>query len=285
MMNPGLHELSMSEHRAVDAVTRSLLIEMSKSPAHARLAQTTPDAETDAMFLGTAIHAAVLEPHDFARSFVVMPAFPGHHSSNKHKAAKAEWLAEHPDKVSLKQAEYDACEHARDAVWAHPEARALLSGKGLNERSIIWRDDETGLLCKARPDRLTTWGPFDVPALVDLKSTRCAEPWAFGRDAGKRRYHRQAAWYVEGADTVAPLDGGYPRAFIIIAVEKEPPWGVVVYQVSAEAIEAGKRQNRRALRLYKRCLDTNEWPCYGGGVVMLDTPPWILEEGEEGDDE
>jgi hypothetical protein len=65
------------------------------------------------------------------------------------------------------------------------------------------------------------------------------------------------------------------RAFLLIAVEKDPPYGVAVYQLDEELVEAGRRAYMADLALYASCVERGEWPAYSSEVEVLDAPAWM----------
>jgi hypothetical protein len=65
--------------------------------------------------------------------------------------------------------------------------------------------------------------------------------------------------------------------FVFIAQEKEPPYLVSVVEFDAEAIAEGHRLNRQAIDLFKRCVDTGEWPGYDDGITPISLPPWAFK--------
>ena len=134
--------------------------------------------------------------------------------------------------------------------------------------SLLWRDAETSLFCKGRPDRLTTLGGWSV--VVDLKSTDNAGPRVFERDIYKYSYHQQGGFYLDGCDTLSPRE----RKYVFIVVEKDPPFAVAVYELDPEAIDLGRDEYRAHLAQYARCLETGVWPGYDPGMGIISLPPW-----------
>jgi exodeoxyribonuclease VIII len=194
---PGLHANVANDtyHRWRGASQSRLVMLRDKSPAHVHWAMEHPEEATPAMQLGAAIHVAVLEPGLFEGRYV--RDIEGDGRSKAVKEARAELRANCvPGAVFLKAADYDTCLAVRDAVAAHPIAKALLDGP--TERSAVWRDKETGALCKARFDQLTN----GVPALTDLKTTADASPEAFARSIYRYGYYLQAAHYLSGGQTL-----------------------------------------------------------------------------------
>ena len=270
---PGVYPgLSWSDYDKIKAVNNSLLQRLRKSPAHARHYLDHSDESTVPQVVGEATHAAVLEPPRFAEQYVARPQFEGHPNSKAHKEARKIWEAEHEKQVILSGNEYALCESLRDAVWAHPIASEILSGKGSNEVVVLWKDPGTGILCKARIDRFTSYKKQSI--IAEFKTTRDASAWAFSRDAAKFRYHHGGAWYRRGLQV---LDNRY-RKFHIIAAEKEPPYGVAVYELEEEALDVAEGVMQHLMYEYQKCEESGVWPGYPVAVQKLQLPKWTNYE-------
>jgi exodeoxyribonuclease VIII len=189
--------------------------------------------------------------------------------------AKAEWLANNGQRTVLKPEEWDQLMNMRDAVMAHPIARALLTGRpGKAEQSVYWVDHATGVLCRCRPD---FWR--DDNLIVDLKTTEDASPEGFAKSIANWSYDTQDAFYTDGvlAATGKPL-----RAFVFLAVEKSArvvegqPLGVAVYQLDEAGRDIGRAKYREDLGVYAQCVKTGIWPCYGDKLKTISLPQWHM---------
>lgn len=156
-----------------------------------------------------------------------------------------------------------------DVLSRHPFASQLLAD-GKPEVSAYAVDEETGIMRRGRVDIL------GADAIVDYKTTSCAEPGAFAVACARYGYDMQADWYLWLIEHAAD----YPRdGFAFIAQEKTPPYLVEVYELDDDALERGYRRNRRALERYLRCVDTDEWPGYTGvDYSTLSLPKWAYAE-------
>lgn len=270
-MRPGIHPgVSFVDYFAIDAINNSKLTLFSqKTPAHARWEITHPDEDTDSLRVGSATHAAILEPDRFAREYVKPPEV--NRRTNAGKQEWADWLLSHPKQNYLLPAEWDMACALRDAVWSHKLAPDLLKGAGQNEMTAIWNDVPTGLLCKGRVDRFTQWQGWSV--VVDVKTAKDASPKEFAKACVDYMYHQAAAFYLDGLATIAPHD----RRFIHLVIEKAPPYCVAVYELDEPAIREGRAQYMKALATYSECLKRNEWPGYAVGVEALDIPSWAYQ--------
>lgn len=268
-MTPGIHDnLSADEYHSSAAISNSGLgIILDRSPAHYKAWLSEPREPTPAMVEGTIAHTAILEPDSFESTYVVAPKWDLR--KNADKAAKAIWEATHKGKTPLPQHQRDRFLRMRDAVHAHPEANALLTG-GKAERSVFANDPQTGVLCRVRPDYHQTERAHN---LIDLKSTADAKLEEFQWSAYRYGYHRQAAFYLDTVDWLGTLRR--PDDFFFIAFEKEPPYAVAVMRADRRFINRGRDAYRSALNIYAECLAAGQWPAYGNGIQTLDLPEAI----------
>lgn len=166
---------------------------------------------------------------------------------------------------------------AVDKLWAHPLGRRLFDCPGTPEATMVWPDEETGVWRRARPDRLpdSTMARLVVP---DLKTCDSADPRACEKATWNFGYHRQAATVLDG---LAALEVDNDAAFVLVFLEKTPPYCVTVVEPDEDELEAGREQNRRALRLYADCVEAGRWPEYSDEVITASMPRWAKYEMDE----
>lgn len=270
-LKPGLYrDIPGDTYFQLPGVSQSKLSHMAQwTPRHLKYREDNPDdpEESDALALGSAIHDAVLLPEVFADQY--MTAGPcegvtgkGKQCSNSGKGRfGGHWFCgthapkdqEFDGGVVLSAKEHEKCVGARDSVRSDPDAMALLDCER-HELTAVWRDAETGLLCRGRFDCLSDDGTI----VSDLKKTRCAKRSSFERSLFSYYYHLQAAMYVGGARTL-----GLPaEVFWFIAVEDFPPYCLCLFEVHGEALEAGEKELRTLMRQYAECVEKNHWPSY-----------------------
>lgn len=296
---PGIYQDTPSgEYHSWDAASASRLKLLSgRSPAHMRADMENPPEPTPSKILGNAIHTLVLEPSKFSERFVVAGQCTAAKNKKSPERCKAsgkvirdgEWFCGTHDPrkdepwtsslCMLSTFQNAAARGARDAVFAHPKARALLESPGPTEVSGIWQDMETGVLCKGRPDHLAP-EYRKGPTIVDLKSTDDASPLAFRASVFRFGYHLQAGHYDDGfTQLMQPWEH-----VALIAVEKKEPFGCVVYRVLDEVVKAGKDQLRGLLAKYAECERNDMWPGYPTDVLDVGLPGYAwnqLYESEE----
>jgi hypothetical protein len=231
-----------------------------------------PDDPSEAQEVGSAVHVAVLEPERFPSTYAAAPKI-----DKRFKEGKAEWAAfveENKERIVLTSEEYGQCLALRDAAWSHPMAAGILRAAGKNEVSAVWKDKETGVICKGRQDRLTYLDNW--PAVVDLKTARDAARRQFSRAIDQYGYAEQGAYYLGGLDTLHPFEGD--RRYVFIVLEKEPPYAVAVYELDVDAIRVATDKVKGYLRQYATCLESGTWPGYGDGLDLISLPPWAFKE-------
>lgn len=249
-------------HAETSAISSTSLKELLRSPMHFMHAQTAPRVEKDHFRVGTAIHTFLLENDRFLKEYVVTP------DKGKTKASKEayeEFITAHPGCTYVSESEMIMLLGIANQVEKHASARELIK-LGQAEESFFWTDEETGILCKCRPDLRCV--PF---AIMDVKSTNNASPEAFQREVAKFNYDLSAAMYQEGVYRVT----GEKQDFAWLAVEKEAPYAVALYNAD-DYLETGYKKFRRALRLLKACRESQQYPGYqpDGIAVTLPRPGW-----------
>lgn len=195
-----------------------------------------------------------------------------------------EWERNNGHRQILTHEQWAQVHAMRDAVLSHAAGRALMTAPGRAERSVYWIDEETGVLCRCRPD----WWRLDG-ITVDVKTTEDASPEGFARSIGRYSYHMQAAFYIDGMTAAINhlvaqnKDAAFPQKlppapkdFLFLAVEKAAPYAPAVYALDQAAIEIGRAEYRQLLRIYAECLRTNNWPGYGQKIQNISLPEWQL---------
>ena len=267
-MEPGIYkDISHKDYHAMkDIISNSYLGRLDKVPAAAKITQE----ETAAFLFGRAFHCYVLEGIDvYVEQFAIADKV-----DLRTKAGKEWWATfkennQHKDVITLD--DHETIEKMGNSINAHPFASKLLS-EGVPETTLIWQDEETGIMCKARPDH-TPDGNKGV--LLDLKSTRNASEYAFRSDCVKFGYAREAGIYTEG---FARLTGANYKdlIFAFIAVEKDPPYRVEVYTLDVDFLDYGVMDFHRLLKIEKECRDNNFWPNYkNAGAQELQKPSFL----------
>jgi len=253
-------------HADPDSISKSGLWTMiSKTPAHFRYAPAR--GREPQLDVGSATHLAILQP-ELAATRVVKG--PPDRRGNRWKDA----LAETPDNAYLLPAgDYDGVMIMADQVRKHPVVQRLTSGTTLFEASGFWTDERTGIRMRCRPDSVAP----EMEIMGDLKTTADASAWNWSRTAGNLGYHMQEHIYSTGW----PLSGGCNiNAFVFIVVEAKAPYCTVVYELDPSAVTEGRALFEKALDLYKKCMETDEWPGYPTDVVQTDIPNFAYRETE-----
>lgn len=261
-----LISIPADEYHSLPHVSKSQLDLIAKAPAKLRAyLDGDKPSPTPAMLLGTAFHAAVLEPE----KLVCAPAFD--RRTKLGKEAAAEFESEHAgrDVVIVDPSVHATATAMRASVLAHQVARRMLDD-GLAERSLF--SELQGVPVKCRPD---FYRPISN-LFVDLKSTDDASPDGFARSCAKYRYHVQAAFYMDVAEA-AYID---VRSFVFVACEKAPPYLCACYVLDASDVERGRDAYQRDLATYARCQSENNWPGYSEFIEVISLPAWSRKPQE-----
>ncbi len=268
----GIHfDTSFGDYCAWEAVNNSSLGATERSVRHYRDQQ--PIGDTAALHFGRLCHTGKLEPAALGERYVVMPEFEkqlrrkdgtpyGNPKATKeYKALCEEFRAANEGREFVTAETLEDMIGVVAAIDANERAREYFAADAKKEASIVWEDADTGLLCKARLD---CWDSA-ARRITDLKTTRDAS--RFQKAIQDWRYHRQAAFYIDGIRSLLPGDD---VQFCIVAVEKEKPYGCRAAPMSEEAVSVGRREYKEALAKIAEAKRTDNWPCYD------DPPQWEL---------
>lgn len=225
------------------------------------------DDGTRATTFGTAAHCAVWEPECFAERFEALP--PGDGRRAEVRNAKAD--IERRGKGALRPAEYEGCLRVRKILEEHPlVGPSLFDTDGESEVSIFTKHAATGLPLAIRPDRL-----LERRGLVlDLKTTKDADPKSFARTMAAYAYDVGAAWYPDRLEEAGLSD----CVMVYIAVESSFPYLPRVYLPGPRTIARGRTIAERGLRIIAECLESKVWPAFGQGVEEIEVAEHLLEQ-------
>lgn len=293
IVGPGVYQsMPAMQYHALDGASNSRLTQLMRSPAHLKAYLSEPGKDTTALRIGRAAHSAILEPDDFDASFTLADRCQA--IKKDKEQCNNTGIAFHSDlgwlcgvhakgapgefdqrRIIVPPGDYAMCVEMRDSVLASASARGLLAGDGDVELTLIWNDLVSGVRCKGRLDR---YAPLvSSGCIVDVKTTRDASRREFERSIFAHGYHRQGALYLEGAKA----NGLSAEHFVIIAVEKEPPYAVAVYRLTEGAIDAGREQVAPLLARYAECVERNEWPSYPDEVQDIALPHYAWAQIDE----
>lgn len=257
--------MTWEEYADLEGINATVLKEGRRSAKHLKHALEHAKEDTIRLGLGRATHCLTLTPELFEADFAIW--------EEGDRRGKA-WLAfkeEHATQTIIKANEYEACVGMRDALLAHRVAGPLLRKAGEAEKVLRWKDEQTGLACKARLDKLTD------DDLLDLKTSEDADARRFGLLAFRYGYHIQGAFYRMGVEAVLQRK----PAVKLVVVEPEPPHDVAVFSVSDDDLYAGEEEARELLAKVSAGMFSGLWPGrYEEAEVPLQLPRWAFPEVE-----
>lgn len=231
----------------------SNLKHIARSPLHYLDAVQVDRDDTLAMRLGRGAHAMVLG----------MPVVKWTGKTRQGKAWDA-FRAEHePAGVEiLNTKEWTTAEGIANAIRRHPIAAPLLFEGATLEETIEW--EWLGRKCTSRPDSRRGGA-----IVTDLKTTQCAEPAKFSRDAMFRGYNAQLAFY---GLAVQHLTGRAPDDLYVVAVESKRPFAITVLRIDDDARLQGEKLCRLWMERLLTCEASNAWPAYTDAIATFSVP-------------
>jgi exodeoxyribonuclease VIII len=230
-----IRNLPNAEYHAAPGYSKSTLDLVHESIAQVEWSRKAPRFQSDVADIGTATHAALLEPEIFESEYIREPSFDKRTKDGKEAAAA--FAASAVGRTVLSEPDYDMVIAMRDSSLAHPTANMLLTSKGVSEASIFFEID--GIKCRCRPDRIVDHEVFGEHILVDVKTVDDIDRIHLSlRDY---RYYVQAAFYQDGYEQ---LTGHKPR-FVFVAISKKRSLGrhrVRVFELPPDTVQLGREE-------------------------------------------
>jgi hypothetical protein len=245
---------------------------LTKSPYHAFLQhpRLNPDCiqeEGARLDLGTAAHGLLLEGEHALDRCVIIDA-----NDYKTKRAQEQRDAAHAEgKTPLLAEQFKAA--AAMVLRAHEFIECTeLAGifqRGKPEQSMFWQSE--GVWFKGRHDWLTE----ERDVILDYKTTGL-EPAKWERSMRDHGYHTQSVLYMKGLSAL----GHRNARFVFLVQETCEPYHCWLMECTPSLIELADMQIARATRLWKQCLERQQWPSYPLTVQPASAPSWALAEEE-----
>lgn len=205
--------------------------------------------------VGHALHDVLLLDGRFGKHYHILPdGFDPRATREWADAIEARDYALRKGKTILSKAEADTVLYMAEAVSQDELAKALITA-GEPEMTLAAKDPETGVWLRARPDVL----PHTMEIIPDIKTAVNAAMEPYERAATKFGYFQSAAHYIDVIDLIY---GYRKRRFVLITVEKTPPYCVVIDHLDDTDIDMARLRNRAALNKFAEALKTGEWPGY-----------------------
>lgn len=249
------------------SVSKSLITDFLKDPATWR---AKPKREaTAAMRAGSLFDCLMTDAANFELRYVVSAY--AEYRTNEAKAWRAEQMERGLEVITTDQ--LTVAQAQLEAVWAKPEAAALLTGA---QYQVAFRHKtKYPFGSKGLIDVV----PTDPETLVDIKT--CGAQFLESRRALQRHildfgYHIQAGAYCDGYSFAS---GDERRRFKFIFVGASAPYTVAVVELPLPAILLGAQLYRDGVNQLADCLETGKWPSIWDGEIELDLPDWVYTEG------
>lgn len=194
--------------------------------------KTTP---RDALVRGIAAHAAATDLAEWSDGFAVIP--PGLRRDNRFSAWK-KFVAQAGDRQLVRHRDWQAALVVGQRMIQFVGDLVNSDAPRYAECEIYWRDGDSGIDCKARPD--IVWRFNDRLVAVDFKSTdEYPTDRAFAKKAKSYGYDFQVAHYSLGLST----EFGLPvHDFIFVVGMCGEPWTVRCFRIDDHDIQAAREQ-------------------------------------------
>ena len=188
-----VRDMPMAEYQAVKAATgRMATTAVIDCPYAAWFPSAwnpeRPEENSQTFDVGTALHAALMEPKTFSERVVAI----GYKDYRMMGAREIRDRAYQEGKTPLTDPQLQLVLDMRNATASHPYVRSQLLSCRQREKSLFWK--EQGIPCKCRPDAMSEAADL----IIDAKTVISASPRVVARKAFDAGWYTQAARMVAG---------------------------------------------------------------------------------------
>ncbi|MDC9591712.1 PD-(D/E)XK nuclease-like domain-containing protein [Xenorhabdus sp. XENO-10] len=240
-MTPGIYyDISNEDYHKDEAIGSTTIKAISVSPANLYF---NPFKGSKSTQIGTAIHAALLEPAIFERDFILR----GDIKTRASKEYKEIFQYADAEKILI-GSEVETVTRMIESAWMNNDFIDYMSGSGHSEVSMFATCPSTELSLKCRFDRLSDNHSYPL----DVKSCRDATERGFSQAFGKYHYHVQAAFYLY---VLRLVTGRELNQFCFFALENTPPYKNCMYYIGEDSLDLGYKTLFESLHKLKECMD------------------------------
>lgn len=240
-----------AEYHKIDRLSCSKLKSCRRSIKHS----TFPVKKTANMRLGSAAHAAILEPDKFEKEYAV---FDGRFSGNAYD----DICGKYGKDFVIKPQEREKALMIKESVSRRRCLKPILSGDIKIEKTYLF--DFLGVPFKARADLIN----LNERAALDFKTTKDASDDQIPYIIRKFSYHWQAYIYTQVlAAFGTPIDD-----FIFPFVENDSPFEVNCKILDEQTLQVAEDEIIPLVELYGRYLETGEMTGYPDEVRKIGLP-------------
>src|SRR5574338_261540 len=258
-INYGFFNLLPNQYNHLTALNSSSIKLGSISPYHLDLAlkHDFEDEDKKEFDIGTGYHKLIFEPekfdndyYPFNRDLLPNPDKDLKNKENREYKEKIEREANSLGKEILDMKDYNLFLRMKDGLFVNKDIQQLIEIPGKMEYSMVWKNEEFNINCKARIDKY-----IEDNFIIDLKTIKDIRDWDY--QYHKYGYGIQAAFYKEGYETLT----GKEINFVFIVQEKKFPFYAKVFRITSEKIKKAKDEYYKIIQNY---LD------YKNGNLTLD---------------
>ena len=248
-------KLTDEEYFSAEGINFSSLKNLYKSPLHYKYLLENPVESTSAQVFGSAVHAYVFDPEEFDKSFFV---YDGKLDKRTKEGKEIVEKANGREIVNN-----DVLKCSFNVLEQFIDYNSLIK-----ENAIFFEDAD--LLFKAKID---AYDPKEK-IIYDLKTTSDITPQAFMRAIYNYKYYAQASHYIRAVEKT----GNEVKAYRIIAVEKEAPFDVAIFELSPEYITLGYNELDSLIDILKTSQTFNHWSGVADDkIITVNVPSWALK--------
>lgn len=239
-----------------------------RSPQHYVKYLTQEKKQTDAMLLGSVVHALILEPQSFESKYIIEPEFNKRTNQGKEDYQKFLESMSEKNLQAIPQSVFVKAKEMVTQFMGTASAHILQMTSSREQRFDI---DYIGIPVCGYIDAMSD------EYVIELKTVSSAETSDIQRDFYNLKYHLQAGIYNWVTD----------KKIMYIVIENSSPYLSRTFIASDSYVSEGRKMFDKAMSDFRYCLDMDlfdrGYEFYAGTEShILELPGWAKKGGDDG---
>ena len=233
-----------------------------------------PQPPIKATSFGSALHCLLLEPERFEEKFYVPENGPINPKTNDYFGRDSKtyiaWFEGAKEaaagRLVISPKEFKELQIMQKMHRVTVEQICRRGGEGKpieRERRVEWVDRVTGQPCKGFIDAMCG------NVIIDIKTASALDDSTVFNKI-KEGYFLQAGVYAEAVKMLDDLER--VKVFLLF-IRSKAPYSLRIVEIAEDDLERGVLEFRRAIKIYRTCIENKRFTCYRG-FEKMGLPRW-----------
>jgi hypothetical protein len=215
-----------------------------------------------------AFRCAVLEPEEFAKTYVKIPKLNLRTNLGKAELERITESTSVAGHIIITEDDYNDVMAMKSELEKHPLFKDIFS-KGYPNKQLDFEEENSGVLVNFKPH----WISASEPLIVSLSSTKDATTDNVAKDMWLLKQHKKSALQIDGMRSITDVN----HAFLFVVVERNAPYKINMFYPDEQAMALGMETYKKNCAIFKECVSSGKWPGLSPEITAINLPNWAYK--------